>query len=88
MLRTVAALTMATMVMTSIPALAQQGKDECLLASQNCKDQVDSIQQKIAKLNKEIAKGKKVYTPTEIKVLQGKLREVNNQLDDLLKPGH
>lgn len=87
MLRTIAALTMATMVMTSIPALAQ-GKDECLLVSQNCKDQVDSIQQKIARLNKEIAKGNKVYTPSEIKVLQGKLREVNNQLDDLLKPGH
>lgn len=88
MLRTIAALTMATMVMTSIPALAQQGKDECLLVSRNCKDQVDSIQQKIARLNKEIAKGNKVYTPGEIKVLQGKLREVNNQLDDLLKPGH
>ena len=75
---------MATMVMaTSIPAFAQT-KDECLLASKNCKDQVDSIQQKIKRLNVEIKKGKKVYTADELKVLHAKLQDVNGQLDNML----
>ena len=88
MLKKSTLLVMAVLVVSgSVPAFAQQ-KDECLLASKNCKDQVDSIQQKIQRLNSEIKKGKKVYTAEELKVLHVKLVDVNSQLDDLLKPGH
>ncbi|GFO70387.1 hypothetical protein GMLC_39660 [Geomonas limicola] len=87
MLRKATVLAVAAVVLSGVPALAQN-KDECLLASRNCSDQVDTIQQKMARLNGEIAKGTKVYTAQDLKVLQGKLREVNAQLDDLLKPGH
>ena len=44
-------------------------KDECLLISRNCTDEVDSIQQRIERLNKEIAKGTDVYTRDELKTL-------------------
>ncbi|GFO62808.1 hypothetical protein M1B72_19575 [Geomonas paludis] len=63
-------------------------KDECLLISKNCKNEVDSIQQKIAKLQGEINKGGKVYTADELKKLHDKLKEANDILDELNKPGH
>jgi septal ring factor EnvC (AmiA/AmiB activator) len=81
-------LVMAVLVMSSsMPVFAAQ-KDECMLTSMNCKDEVDSIQQKIIRLNKEIKKGNKVYTQAELKKLNDKLTEVNAMLDDLDKPGH
>ncbi|GFE59741.1 hypothetical protein [Geobacter sp. AOG2] len=63
-------------------------KNECLLASKGCKDQVDSIQQRIKKLNTEIKKGKKVYSADELKKLKQKLQEADDILKDLEKPGH
>lgn len=63
-------------------------KDECLLASKDCKDQVDSIQQKIKRINTEIKKGKKVYSAEELKKLNQKLKEADEILKDLEKPGH
>ena len=74
----------------SVPTYAADtgGKDECLLVSKNCKNEVDSIQQKIAKLQGEIKKGGKVYSAAELKKLHEKLQEANAILDDLNKPGH
>ena len=74
----------------SVPTYAADTgvKDECLLISKNCKNEVDSIQQKIAKLQGEINKGGKVYTADELKKLHEKLKEANDILDDLNKPGH
>lgn len=73
---------------TAVPAVAAEmtkaQKDECLLASKNCEDQVDSIQKKIKKLNAEIKKGDKVYSPEELKKLETKLAETNDLLDTLL----
>jgi len=60
-------------------------KDECLLESKNCGNRVVSIQDKIEKLKEEIAKGTKVYTPEELKLLKQKLEEVNKTLDFLLE---
>jgi hypothetical protein len=62
-------------------------KNECILAAKGCKDEVDSIQQKIKKINAEIKKGTKVYSPEELKKLDEKLKEANKILDDLMKPG-
>ncbi len=72
----------------SVPVFAEEmkgSKDECLLASKNCKGEVDSIQQKIKKLNTEIKKGKKVYSTDELKKLEAKLKEANDILDNLMK---
>ncbi|TSK09187.1 MAG: hypothetical protein FPO08_00550 [Geobacter sp.] len=81
---------MAIMVMSSsVPAFAMEKmeKDECLTMSMNCKTEVDDIQKKVKKLNAEIKKGSKVYTPEELKALNNKLKEVNAMIDSLNRPG-
>lgn len=78
----------AFLTSVSVPAFAAEAtkstKDECLLASKDCKNDVDSIQQKIKKLQTEIKKGNKVYSADEIKKLDAKLKEANALLDNLL----
>jgi len=77
----------AVLTSVAVPVLSaemQSSKDECLLASKNCKDEVDTIQTKIKKLHAEIKKGKKVYSAEEIKKLELKLKEANDILDDLM----
>lgn len=78
----------AFMLALAVPAFSadttKEQKDECLLASKNCQNQVDSIQKKIKKLNAEIKKGNKVYSQEELKKLETKLTEANDQLDVLL----
>jgi len=89
MKRIVILMLAAFLTSVSVPAFAAEGmkstKDECLLASKECKNEVDSIQQKIKKLQTEIKKGTKVYSADEIKKLDAKLEEANAILDGLLK---
>ncbi|MBU5614233.1 hypothetical protein [Geomonas azotofigens] len=76
-------------MLSSVPAYAQTAadqKDECLLASRNCMNQVDDIQQRIHKLNKEIQKGTRVYSPQELRKLQDKLKEADDILRNLERP--
>ncbi|HJV34377.1 hypothetical protein [Geomonas sp.] len=85
-------LTMAAAfcVMSTVPAFAQMSqaeKDECILASKNCMDQVDDIYKRMHKLNKEIKKGTKVYTPAELKKLQQKLQETDDMLRKMEQAG-
>jgi len=86
MKRSVLFLIASLVMSTSIPAFATE-KDECLLASKNCKAEVDSLQQKMKKLNGELKKGKMVYSAEELKKLNEKLKEANVMLDTLMKPG-
>lgn len=80
----------AFMITATVPAFAaemtKEDKDQCLLASKNCAGEVDSIQTKIKKLNKEVKKGTKVYSADEIKKLNDKLKEAEALLDNLLRP--
>lgn len=66
---------------------AVSAKDECLLASKNCMTEVDSIQTRIKKIDAEIKKGSKVYSAEDLKKLELKLKEANDILKDLEKPG-
>ena len=80
----------AFMMSATMPALAQmtkEEKDQCLLASKNCLNEVDSIQKRIKKLQAEIKKGKKVYTAEELKRLEDKLKEVKEILNELEEGG-
>ena len=83
---TVAALSATSMAFAADAPVAGS-KDECLLASKNCMNEVDSIQQRMKKINTEIKKGKKVYSAEELKKLEQKLKETNEILKDLEKPG-
>lgn len=76
-------------MLSSVPAFAQTSadqKDECLLATKNCMNQVDDIKQRIHKLNSEIKKGTRVYSPKELKKLQDKLKETSDVLRALENP--
>ncbi len=81
------AILSATSMAFAADAPAAGSKDECILASKNCKDQVDSIQQRMKKINTEIKKGKKVYSAEELKKLEQKLKEADDILKSLEKPG-
>ena len=86
------ALLIAAVLMMGLqmPVLAadttQKQKDECLLSSKECATQADTIQQKMKKLDAEIKKGDKVYSPDELKKLKAKLAETEKLLDNLLRP--
>ena len=68
--------------------MTPEEKNECLLASKNCANQVDDIYKRIHRLNKEIKKGTKVYTAAELKKLSEKLAETQDLLKTMEKPGH
>jgi Skp family chaperone for outer membrane proteins len=79
---TVAALSATSMAFAADAPVAG-GKDECILASKHCIDEVDSLQQRMKKINKEIKKGTKVYSAEELKKLEQKLKEANEILKGL-----
>ncbi|QWV93993.1 hypothetical protein KP004_02045 [Geomonas oryzisoli] len=62
-------------------------RNECLLLSRNCKDQVDDIYTRMQRLNREIEKGTRVYTPKELQQLREKLAETQEMLRSMEKPG-
>lgn len=82
-------LLMSAFMMTTVMPVYAAGdsgsKDECLLVMKSCANQVDSMQEKIKKINNEIKKGTKVYSPEELKKLNDKLKEANEMLDNLTK---
>ena len=56
-------------------------KDECLLVARNCPPDMSIVQNRIDRLNAEIAKGTDVYTPAELKVLNDKLNAAYEELN-------
>jgi predicted transcriptional regulator len=83
-------LTAAIFMLSTVPAfsaMTKAEKDECLLASKNCTAQVDDIYKRMHKLDKEIKKGTKVYTPAELKKLQDKLKETDDLLKEMMETG-
>lgn len=79
-----AAFSMAVAAPAFAAEMTKEQKDQCLLASKGCTTEVDSIQKKTKKLQAEIKKGTKVYSPDEIKKLQEKLKEAEDLLDKIL----
>lgn len=74
----------ALLVSATVPAFAQDPNQEkviCDLASKNCVSKVETLKKRIAKLNKEVKKGDKKYSPEELKKLEMKLQEAQDQLD-------
>jgi peptidoglycan hydrolase CwlO-like protein len=62
----------------------EQCARECEILLKNCALEVDSIQDRIRKLNVEIKeKGATTYTLEELKTLERKLKEANKLLKDL-----
>lgn len=61
-------------------------KDECLLVSQSCRNSVDSIQQRIDRLSREISKGESVYSRDELRNLEFQLKDATQTLEGLQSP--
>ena len=53
--------------------------------ARQCALQAESIQQKIERIQGEIKKGSTKYSAEELKKLEGKLKDANDTLDNLLK---
>ncbi|HBA87538.1 MAG TPA: hypothetical protein DCZ75_05970 [Geobacter sp.] len=91
-----AVLTAAT-VISALPVLAGEmgtgmnpgsvQKDQCLLVSQTCRNSVDSIQQRIDRLGREIGRGSSVYSNEELRQLEFQLRDAIQTLESLNRPG-
>lgn len=97
MARSIAVL-LAAVSLSAMPVLAQeQGagesdqqqmqKDECLLASQHCRDNVDTVQERIQRLDREIGKGNSVYTDQEIRQLQWQRDDMIELMRTLVQGG-
>jgi len=90
----------ATLLIAAMPALSDEGtmggvgsmgeqaqpgqKDECLLVAMDCGNKVDSIQQRIDRINKEISRGTDVYTADELKRLNEQLEDASKTLEFLI----
>jgi len=60
----------------------QQGqKDQCLLVAMNCPDsyKADTVQQRVDRLKKEIARGTDVYTEQELNTLNEQLKWISQE---------
>lgn len=91
----------ASLMIIAVPALAEEGrmgvmknemgvgvnKDECLLVAMNCGRDMDSIQQRITRIQKEIARGTSVYTADELRNLTDKLDDANHTLEVIVDGG-
>lgn len=70
-------------------AMSEQHAKECDMLLKSCAKEVDSIQEHIKKLQSAInEKGANAYTREELKILNNKLKEANENLRKLTKPGH
>lgn len=72
-----------TAVMPRMEQAEQGGKNDCLLVAMNCGQQVDSIQQRIDRIQHEIGRGTAVYTNEELRRLQDQLDEANRNFNEL-----
>jgi hypothetical protein len=72
---------------SQVPQVQQGPKDECLLVAKNCGQDIDSIQDRINRLNTEIGRGTDVYTPGELQKLQDQRDDYNRQLDLMIESG-
>lgn len=90
------ALAIAATLISALPVLAAEGmgngmmgqdqqnqKNECLLMAQNCDRQIDTIQQRIGRIDREIRKGEAVYTRGELMHLRDQLEDANKMLETL-----
>lgn len=85
-------LLVAVGMFSAIPAFAahqEMTTDQQMMmdheGARQCALQAESIQEKIKRIQGEIKQGSKKYTAEELKLLEGKLKEANDVLDNLGK---
>jgi peptidoglycan hydrolase CwlO-like protein len=100
MKKTMVILMVTALFAAAVPAMAmehgamhtqndEECAKECDLLLRNCAQEVDSIQQRIQRIKKAIeANGAKPEHAEELKILNKKLKEANETMRALTKPGH
>ena len=95
------ALLTASLMIFAVPVLADEGiyrpvaepeqqqgaKDQCLLVASNCSGRVDSINERIDRIQGELNKGTSVYTNDELRKLQNSLDEEKRFFNDMVQGG-
>lgn len=64
--------------------VSTEGKNLCLLESEDCPARKMTITELIEGLREELAKGEAVYTPAELRRLETRLREYEYMYDRLM----
>jgi hypothetical protein len=64
--------------------LSSHTKNECLLVAKNCATDTSNVQQRVNDLRNEIAKGLKVYTPTELNILKEQLKWIESSSNEFI----
>lgn len=62
-------------------------KDQCLLVAKNCGSDIDSVQERIQRIENELSKGVDVYSYDELKRLTNELNEYRTLLDFITTNG-
>jgi len=73
----------ALLISAAVPAFAQDAQDQaiCNISAKTCLNKAEILQKRVKKLNAEIKKGKKNYSTEEMKKLEQKLQDAQDQLD-------
>ncbi|AJY69650.1 hypothetical protein RW64_08530 [Geobacter sulfurreducens] len=90
MKKMISLMAIVSLSLVSLPAFAQasvEQKNDRLPYGKNCPGTIDSLPERISRLEKEIAKGERIYTPEELKKLDRKLTDANFLLRSILKGG-
>jgi hypothetical protein len=85
-MKKLAVLLLAMVLLGAMPVFAAEQGEMMMDPSEGvreCALQAESIQEKIARLKNEEAKGTKKYSPEELKKIEQKLREANKMLEIL-----
>ena len=89
MKRTLTVAMAVLMMSTAIPAFSADTPQEqyiCKLEARKCMTQMEVVQGKIKKMNEGIEKGA-TYSESDMKKLQMKIKELNDQLDKMKPTG-
>jgi hypothetical protein len=85
----VSLMIVASPLMSAETAIEQkpqpQAREECLLLTRNCMDDIYTVQQRIERLRKEIENGTEVYTPAELLKLNDALADAYRELIDTVE---
>lgn len=75
----------AVMVSSAIPALSQEPSKQdqviCNLSAKNCLGEAEAIKKRIKKMQSEMKKGTRTYSPEDVQKLEQKLKEAQEILD-------
>lgn len=59
-------------------------RNECLLVAKNCATESSTVQERVNDLRREIAKGRDVYTPNELKALEEQLKWIETESSNVI----